>query len=92
MAKTNQSFKIEKSLQHLEFLNIKGASSGTKFFATGKSIDSYSPVDGKLIASVKTASEKDYEKIIKLAQQASSEFRLMPAPKRGEIIRQFGLN
>lgn len=60
-------------------------------FATGKSIDSYSPVDGKLIASVKTASEKDYEKIIKLAQQASSEFRLMPAPKRGEIIRQFGL-
>ncbi|WP_407517186.1 L-piperidine-6-carboxylate dehydrogenase [Elizabethkingia anophelis] len=92
MAKTNQSFKIEKSLQHLGISkDNKGASSGTKFFATGKSIDSYSPVDGKLIASVKTASEKDYEKIIKLAQQASSEFRLMPAPKRGEIIRQFGL-
>ncbi|OBS12292.1 aldehyde dehydrogenase [Elizabethkingia miricola] len=92
MAKTNQSFKIEKSLQHLGISkDNKGASSGTKFFATGKSIDSCSPVDGKLIASVKTASEKDYEKIIKLAQQASSEFRLMPAPKRGEIIRQFGL-
>ena len=54
MAKTNQSFKIEKSLQHLGISkDNKGASSGTKFFATGKSIDSYSPVDGKLIASVK---------------------------------------
>jgi aldehyde dehydrogenase (NAD+) len=51
----------------------------------------YSPVDGKLIASVYQASEKDYEKVITTASKAFNEWRAVPAPKRGEIVRQIGI-
>jgi aldehyde dehydrogenase (NAD+) len=51
-------------------------------------IDSISPVDGKLIASVNAATEADYEAIILKAQEAFKEWRMIPAPKRGDIIRQ----
>ena len=50
----------------------------------------HSPVDGKLIASVYQASKKDYDTVIKTADKAFKEWRMMPAPKRGEIVRQFG--
>ena len=51
---------------------------------------SYSPVDGKLIGTVTATSKADYEKVIKTAQKAFKEWRLVPAPKRGEIVRQYG--
>ena len=49
-----------------------------------------SPVDGKNIASVKLATEDDYNKVIKQAQEAFKKWRTVPAPKRGEVIRQIG--
>jgi aldehyde dehydrogenase (NAD+) len=68
-----------------------GASTGGKWFKTrGERIDSYSPVDGKLIASVNSATEVDYEAVILKAQEAFKQWRLVPAPKRGEIVRQLG--
>ena len=91
MSKKNKDFGIEKSLKKLGIKSEnKGASTGNKWFASGKKIESYSPTDGKLIATVTTSSLKDYEKVIEKAQSAFKEFRLMPAPKRGEIVRQFG--
>ena len=66
-----------------------GASTGGKWFKTrGEKIDSISPVDGKLIASVNAATEADYEAVILKAQEAFLEWRMIPAPKRGEIVRQ----
>ncbi|MBT8232883.1 MAG: aldehyde dehydrogenase family protein [Saprospiraceae bacterium] len=58
----------------------------------GKSgkIDSYSPVDGKYIGSVNISSKKDYEKVIATAEKAFKTWREVPAPKRGEIVRQYG--
>ncbi len=68
-----------------------GASTGGHWFRTrGEKIDSYSPVDGELIASVNAATEADYEAVILKAQEAFKEWRLVPAPKRGEVIRQLG--
>ena len=91
MAKKNKDFEIEKSLKNLGIKSDnKGTSTGGKWFASGKVIESYSPVDGKLIAKVTSSSSKDYEKVISEAEKAFKEFRLMPAPKRGEIVRQFG--
>ena len=91
MAKKNKDFGIEKSLKNLGIKSDnKGTSTGGKWFASGKVIESYSPVDGKLIAKVTSSSSKDYEKVISEAEKAFNEFRLMPAPKRGEIVRQFG--
>ena len=92
MAQKKNDFGIEKSLQRLGIkAENKGVSSGGKFFATGKMIESESPTDGNRIAKIKTASAKDYEKVMDSAQKAFKEFRMIPAPKRGELVRQFGL-
>jgi len=68
-----------------------GASTGVYDVASkGKTITSSSPVDGKTIAGVVTADKEAYETIIAKAQQAFTEWRKWPAPKRGEIVRQIG--
>jgi len=68
-----------------------GASTGSTWFNTrGEQIDSYSPVDGKLIASVTAATETEYEACILKGQEAFKTWRTMPSPKRGEIVRQLG--
>jgi aldehyde dehydrogenase (NAD+) len=68
-----------------------GASTGSHWFRTrGEKINSYSPVDGELIASVNAATEADYEAVILKAQEAFKLWREVPAPKRGEVIRQLG--
>ncbi|MCI3936222.1 aldehyde dehydrogenase family protein [Chryseobacterium aahli] len=91
MSKKIKDFGIEKSLKNLGIKDEnKGTSMGGKFFASGKTIESYSPSDGRLIGKIKTSAEKDYDKVIETAQQAFKEFRMIPAPKRGEFVRQLG--
>jgi len=68
----------------------EGCSTGLNWFSSGNTIDSYSPVDGKLIARVKSASAADYERVVQSAREAFLYWREIPAPKRGEIVRQFG--
>lgn len=92
MSKKNNDFGIEKSLKNLGISKEnKGVSTGGKYFANGTLLESFSPTDGELIAKVKTANTKDYEKVIETAKSAFKEFRMIPAPKRGELVRQFGL-
>lgn len=68
-----------------------GISTGTKWIdSSGETIDSYSPVDGKKIGSVISADKAGYELVINKAQEAFKTWRLMPAPQRGEIVRQIG--
>ena len=68
-----------------------GASTGGDWFKTeGTKIESYSPVDGKLIGSVNAATATDYEAVVLKAEEAFKEWRMVPAPKRGEIVRQLG--
>lgn len=79
--------------QILKTFNIEaennGASTGGKWFRTrGEKIVSVSPVDGKEIATVYSASEADYEAVILKAQEAFKTWRTVPAPKRGEVVRQ----
>ena len=69
----------------------KGASTGSHWFSTrGEEIHSYSPVDGQLIATVKSATEAEYEAAILKGQEAFKIWRQVPAPKRGEVVRQLG--
>jgi aldehyde dehydrogenase (NAD+) len=84
--------KMDKVLDKLGIDKInEGASTGTKWIkAGGEKIDSFSPVDGKKIASVSTVTRKTYDKVIDQAQTAFEEWRMWPAPKRGEIVRQLG--
>ncbi len=91
MSSKLQDFGIEESLLKLGIKKENnGTSTGDDFFASGKVIESYSPSDGKLIAHVKTSGESDYDVVIETAEKAFQEFRMMPAPKRGELVRQLG--
>ncbi len=80
--------------QFLKNLGIKelneGCSTGNTWFSNGEVIESFSPVDGKLIAKVKGATKADYQKVISTASDAFAYWRSIPAPKRGEYVRQFG--
>ncbi|MGL5742270.1 MAG: L-piperidine-6-carboxylate dehydrogenase [Legionella sp.] len=51
---------------------------------------SYSPANGEKLAEIATCTMSDYEEVMTRAQQAADEWRKVPAPKRGEIIRQIG--
>jgi aldehyde dehydrogenase (NAD+) len=69
----------------------KGVSTGKDWLnSKGETIDSYSPVDGKKIASVIAADKESYEAVILKAEAAFKEWRHWPAPKRGEVVRQVG--
>lgn len=67
-----------------------GSSTGSNWFGSGSKIDSYSPTDGKLIGSVLSTTREEYEKVIQEAERAKAIWRDIPAPKRGEIVRQLG--
>lgn len=70
----------------------QGVSLGTRFTeAHGEILSSVSPNDGEVIASVKQANREDYEMIVDKARIAFKFWRNIPAPQRGEIVRQIGL-
>ncbi|MBO9154204.1 aldehyde dehydrogenase family protein [Chitinophaga sp. GCM10012297] len=79
----------------LREFNIETANSGVStgsvwLEAGGETIVSFSPVDGKEIAGVKTASRADYDAVIRKAGEAFAQWRQWPAPRRGEVVRQVG--
>lgn len=85
-------------LSQMEFLsqlkidaNNLGSSTGNNWQnSTGQALQSFSPVDGKLIASVETTDQQSYDDVITTAYSAFKEWRTWPAPKRGDIVRQLG--
>ncbi|AZJ36983.1 aldehyde dehydrogenase family protein [Tenacibaculum singaporense] len=84
-------FGIKEALATLGLQEInEGTSTGSVNFSNGEIIESYSPVDGKLIGKVKASTKEDYEKVMDAATSAFKTWRAMPAPQRGEIVRQFG--
>jgi len=79
----------------LKDLGIGKSNSGTCDGVNWFSLDSterhiLSPVDGNLIASVFETDEKSYEKLIDNSKKAFKKWRKIPAPKRGDIVRQIG--
>ncbi len=84
-------FGIKEALEKLGLQDInEGTSTGSNNFSNGEIIESYSPVDGKLIGQIKTTTKEDYEKVMKTSTEAFKEWRTKPAPLRGEIVRQLG--
>lgn len=91
MSLTALDFGIEQALATLGVKTSNpGTSTGNKWFPSTEEIASYSPVDGELIGKVTVTSRENYENVIETAQKAFKEWRLVPAPKRGEMVRQFG--
>jgi aldehyde dehydrogenase (NAD+) len=56
----------------------------------GGDIEKISPIDGKLLARVRSASAEDYEWAVGRAHEAFLKWRVTPAPVRGETVRQLG--
>jgi aldehyde dehydrogenase (NAD+) len=68
-----------------------GLSTGQNRWAgEGSTLDSFSPVDGQRIGSTKEATPEDYDRVIETAREAFQAWRLWPAPRRGEVVRQMG--
>jgi aldehyde dehydrogenase (NAD+) len=79
----------------LKVLGIKatnpGVSTGKRWIkSNGPVIKSYSPVDGKLIAKVSSGDKQTFEKVVTQSKKAFREWSKVPAPKRGEVVRQIG--
>ena len=81
-------------LQFLKNLGLEsknpGSFTGVEHMDSPEYIESYSPVNGNLIGSVSTTTAEQYEKVINAASKAYESWRLIPAPKRGQIIREYG--
>ena len=67
-----------------------GTSTGNEWFSSKDNIASFSPVDGSHIGSVSVTNSEQYEMVMRSATTAFKTWRTMPAPQRGEIVRQFG--
>ena len=91
MEAVGTDFGISEVLKTLGVESInEGSSTGSEWFSNGEMIESHSPVNGELIGAVRSTTKDDYNKLIKTAAEAFKVWRQIPAPKRGEIVRQFG--
>jgi aldehyde dehydrogenase (NAD+) len=82
-------------MDFLEHLHITpenaGTSTGTAWLTSAApAFISFSPVDGKTIAAVTATDQSGYEKVVAAAREAFTHWRLWPAPRRGEVVRQIG--
>ncbi len=81
----------------LSTLGIKpineGTATGQEFFKTesAEKITSFTPVDGSEIAEVFTTTREEFDRVVEKSREAFLEWRMTPAPQRGEIVRQIGL-
>jgi aldehyde dehydrogenase (NAD+) len=74
----------------IEDINSGAASSNGFLDTSGRVVDSIDPATGAVIASVRLASVEDYERVVSDASRVFEEWRMLPAPNRGEIVRQVG--
>lgn len=87
----SNDYGIQEALKALGLKAINdGTSTGSEFFGNGDIFESHSPVDGKLIGKVSATTAEDYEKVMTTAQSAFKDWKVVPAPIRGEFVRQFG--
>ncbi|MEQ8533010.1 MAG: aldehyde dehydrogenase family protein, partial [Imperialibacter sp.] len=92
MVTLEDTYGIVEAIEKLGIENKNaGSSTGKSWIASGgEVIESFSPADGELIASVESATAVTYEQVIKKAEEAFKSWRLVPAPQRGEVVRQIG--
>lgn len=88
----SDNFGIKAALSNLGIAELnQGSSTGNDWLSsTGVVISSHSPADGALIAKVTSATADTYEAVVAKSVESFKSWRIIPAPKRGEIIRQIG--
>ncbi len=91
METSTSPINVENMLKQLGIHQSNpGTSTGLEFHNSSTLITSYSPTNGEKIAQVSETTPEQYEAVIQKAQSAFKEWRTVPAPKRGELVRRFG--
>ena len=85
MQSTNQILKDLK----IEEVN-QGTSTGSKWYDSNEHIVSLTPIDGSDLAKVSSTTLEDFKTVVNTAENAFQLWRKVPAPKRGDIVRQIG--
>ena len=84
--------KAAEILNQLGLSEVNSGACGKRWIEKpgGRDLISVNPSTGDPIATVQTASEGSYEQVLSEAQETFLRWRLLPAPKRGEIVRELG--
>ncbi len=87
-----QDYGIQEALIKLGISKVNtGLCTGTAWGEPlGDILNSTSPVDGNKIAGIRQATLDDYHTVISTAKEAFKKWRMVPAPARGEVVRQIG--
>jgi aldehyde dehydrogenase (NAD+) len=83
---------VESILNRLGIQELNSGACGAAWISapSGGTLTSLNPATGQPIARVAMASEADYESVMADAAAVFERWRMVPAPKRGEIVRQIG--
>ncbi|MDB6024195.1 MAG: gabD [Verrucomicrobiales bacterium] len=95
MAKTSskKSSSNKETTALFKRLGLRDVNAGVfcgEWLGSGKAMESVSPIDGTILGTIRSGTAGEYEKCVERAQAAFQQWQLVPAPKRGEIIRQLG--
>jgi aldehyde dehydrogenase (NAD+) len=85
-----KSYDVKAILERLGIEKVNYGAFDGEWFGNGSKSASYSPIDGELLGEVIQANAEDYERVVKNAGKAFEMWRMYPAPRRGEIVRQIG--
>ena len=69
---------------------LPGVYDGTFRAGEGGLLESHTPADGSLLGTVAMATRADYEQVVERGIEVFQRWRMLPAPQRGEIVRQIG--
>jgi aldehyde dehydrogenase (NAD+) len=85
---------MAKGADFLKRLGIEDVNRGGfagEWIGSGPDLEVITPIDGSRIATVKQVTEEEYDGIVARAHEAFLRWRTVPAPRRGELVRQLGL-
>ena len=90
--KTAEQSIVTEVLEKLEIEAINSGACWGEWIAkpSGAELASINPADGSVIARVKMAGSSDYNLVVERVLDAFQSWRMTPAPKRGEIVREVG--
>jgi aldehyde dehydrogenase (NAD+) len=88
--KNKQAGSLPQLLSRLELRNENPGTFCGEWLGSGAILKSVSPIDGRQIGTVRAATADEYERTIRHARTAFELWQAVPAPKRGEMIRQLG--
>ncbi len=77
-------------LKRLGIEDVNPGGFAGEWVGSGPILDVYTPVDDSRIAAVQQVTEEEFDQIVDKAHTAFLEWRTVPAPKRGEVVRQLG--